>query len=270
MNRHPVLTAIWVLLFLFSLPGQILAQEDLPKLVKKIQPAVVTIIAYNAQGKVTGQGSGFFISPTGDFLTNYHVLAGAARAEVRTREGRRYPMSRVVDQDRAGDLVVAAIETHRANFASLKISGILPEVGERVLVVGSPFGLEQTLSDGVISAVRRIPELGTILQITAPISSGSSGSPVVNMKGEVIGVATFIFKEGQNLNFAVPGSRTLALQLSAALAHEGLPKLTLEQIWEDPEDPKVEKEKEIILNKYFKIYNKIFKQMYPDPARSPR
>lgn len=222
MNRHPTLTAIWALLFLFSLAGPILAQKDLPKLVKKIQPAVVTIIAYNAQGKVKGQGSGFFISPAGDFITNYHVLTGAARAEVRTREGRRYPMSRVLAQDQAGDLVVAAIEPPRVNLPNLKISGVPPEVGEKVLVVGSPFGLEQTLSDGVVSAVRRIPDLGTILQITAPISSGSSGSPVVNMKGDVIGVATFIFKEGQNLNFAVPGSRVLALQRQASQVPEYL------------------------------------------------
>jgi len=215
MNRHPAVAAAWALLWLWLGTGQAIARESLTQLVKRIQPAVVTVVAYDAQGRVKGQGSGFFINQQGHFLTNHHVLTGAARAEVRTREGRRYPMTRFLAQDQAGDLVVAAIEPPRVNLPSLKISGVLPEVGEKVLVVGSPFELEQTLSDGVVSAVRRIPDLGTILQITAPISSGSSGSPVVNMKGEVIGIATFIFKEGQNLNFAVPGSRALALQQRA-------------------------------------------------------
>jgi tetratricopeptide (TPR) repeat protein len=73
-------------------------------------------------------------------------------------------------------------------------------------------GLEQTLSEGVVSAIRKTPPFGEILQITAPISRGSSGSPVVNMKGEVVGIATFLLKEGQNLNFAIPGGRALALK----------------------------------------------------------
>jgi len=209
-----------MILFLFSLTGQTLAQEDLPKLVKKIQPAVVTIITYNALGKVKAQGSGFFISPNGYFLTNYHVLAGATRVELRTLEGLRYTMTRVVAQDQAGDLAVGVIKPPPVNLPCLKISSVSPEMGERVVVIGSPMGLEQTLSDGLVSSIRQIPKLGAILQITAPISSGSSGSPVVNLKGEVIGVATFLFKEGQNLNFAIPGSRALALQHQATKRHK--------------------------------------------------
>ena len=72
-------------------------------------------------------------------------------------------------------------------------------------------GLEQTVSDGIVSATRDVPGFGNIIQITAPLSSGSSGSPVVNLKGEVIGVATFIVTEGQNVNFAVPGERVARL-----------------------------------------------------------
>ena len=79
-------------------------------------------------------------------------------------------------------------------------------------MVGSPMGLEQTISEGIVSAVREIPNLGKIFQISAPISSGSSGSPVVNMKGEVIGVATFQFIKGQNLNFAVSGKYVMDLR----------------------------------------------------------
>jgi tetratricopeptide (TPR) repeat protein len=80
-------------------------------------------------------------------------------------------------------------------------------------VYGSPLGLENTVSDGIVSAVRDVPDYGRIIQITAPISPGSSGSPVLNMQGEVIGIATFQMVEGQNLNFAIPSERIASLNL---------------------------------------------------------
>lgn len=199
-----------LLLCLFA--WQAPAQDTLPQLVKKVQPAVVTVIVYDAKGKVKRLGSGFFIDPEGRFLTNYHVLKGMARAEVKTPQGRRLPVTGMVAQDQDGDLAIAAAGLRGERVPFLTFSRIKPEVGERVAVVGSPLGLEQTLSEGVVSAVRQIPSLGKVLQITAPTSSGSSGSPVVNMKGEVVGVATFQIVKGQNLNFAVPASRALALQ----------------------------------------------------------
>ncbi len=78
---------------------------------------------------------------------------------------------------------------------------------------GSPLGLEKTLSDGIVSAIREIPGFGKVIQITAPISPGSSGSPVLNMQGEVIGIVTFQIVEGQNLNFAIPSERIASLSL---------------------------------------------------------
>jgi len=194
---------------------QVLTQEDLPRLVKRIQPAVVTVMAYNARGEALAQGSGFFVTPGGHFLTNYHVLAQAARAEVKTSGGWYYPVKGVAAVDRDWDLVVAVIDPPRGGVSSLKISNAFPEVGERVAVVGSPLGLEQTLSDGVVSAVRRAAG-GKILQISAAVYPGSSGSPVINREGEVVGVATLQVVKGQCFNFAVPGSRTLALKQRAA------------------------------------------------------
>jgi len=188
---------------------------DLPRLVKRVQPAVVTVMAYNAAGEMVFQGSGFFITPEGRFLTNYHVLAQAARAEVKTALGRCYPVAGVVAADRDWDLVAAEIDCPLEAASSLEISGAVPEVGERVAVVGSPLGLEHTLSVGVVSAVRRVAG-GGYLQISAPVSPGSSGSPVINLAGEVVGIACLQVVKGQNLNFAVPGSRALALQHRAA------------------------------------------------------
>jgi tetratricopeptide (TPR) repeat protein len=81
-------------------------------------------------------------------------------------------------------------------------------------VYGSPLGLENTVSDGIVSAIRDIPDYGRIIQITAPISPGSSGSPVLNMQGEVIGIASFQMVEGQNLNFAIPSEKITSLILT--------------------------------------------------------
>jgi len=217
MKRHAAAALVFIINF-GLLTTQASAQDNLPQLVKKIQPAVVTIIAYDAKGKPKTQGSGFFISPEGHFSTNYHVLSGASRAILETADGERYPVKTIVGKDSAGDLIIAVADDPFAAIGrgSLKISPIMPEVGERVVVIGSPLGLEQTLSDGVVSAGRKIDGLGEIIQITAPVSPGSSGSPVVNMKGKVIGVATLQMIRGQNLNFAVPGSRVLALQQRAA------------------------------------------------------
>ena len=188
------------------------AQENLPHLIKKIQPAVVTVIGFNANGKVIRLGSGFFINDHGQIITNGHVIYGVARAEVKTADGAHYPLKVMVAEDREADLVKLVAEGLQGNRNYLPIAPILPEVGERVVVVGSPLGLEQTVSDGMVSGIRHIPGRGEILQVSAPVSPGSSGGPVANLKGEVVGVATFQMGRGQNLNFAIPGKRVAALR----------------------------------------------------------
>lgn len=202
----------WSLLLLFiGSSSPLLAQENLPAIIKKIEPSVVIILTYDEKGKILGQGSGFFISQTGDIITNYHTLQGASRAEVKTIEGKTYPFSLILAEDIEVDLIRASVDIPQELVHLLPVSASIPEVGERIIVIGSPLGLERTVSDGIISAVREIPGFGKIYQITAPISPGSSGSPIINMKGEVIGVATLQLAEGQNLNFAIPGGRIAKL-----------------------------------------------------------
>jgi len=199
---------VTVLLFALS-PAS--GQENLPSLIRKIDPSVVAILTYGKEGKVIGQGSGFFISKEGDVITSYHVLRGASGAEIKTSEGKIYKVNKVLAEDRVGDLIRLSVDIPEEAVRPIVISHSLPEVGEKVFIIGTPFGLEKTVSDGIVSALREIPDLGKIVQITAPISPGSSGSPVLNMNGEVIGVATFFIIAGQNLNFAIPGSRIAKL-----------------------------------------------------------
>jgi len=189
-----------------------LAQEKLPEIVKRVQPSVVVILTYDEKGKIFKQGSGFFINQNGDIITNRHVLQGANRAEIKTAEGKIHPITRIVAEDKEGDLLRVSVNIPQKLVHTIQLSHSIPEVGEQVIVIGDPLGLEQTVSDGIVSAVRDIPEFGKIIQITAPISPGSSGSPVVNMKGEVIGVATFQVIKGQNLNFAIPSERVAELK----------------------------------------------------------
>jgi Flp pilus assembly protein TadD len=202
-----------VTLFFYSISILIaLAQEKLPEIVKKIEPSTVIILTYGKDGKMIGQGSGFFISQSGDIITNRHVVTGVHRAEVKTAKGKVYPIMMIVGEDKEADIIRASVNMPLESVRPLLVSRSIPEVGERVAVIGSPLGLERTVSDGIVSAVREIPAFGKIYQITAPISPGSSGSPVVNMKGEVIGVATFQFVGGQNLNFAIPTERITKLK----------------------------------------------------------
>lgn len=182
-------------------------EENLPAIIKQIQPSIVSILISNKEGTVSGQGSGFFINQGGDLITSRHVLEGASHASVITSEGKEYPIKRVVSEDPDGDLILASIDLEGSQVQPLRVRSTFPETGERVIIIGTPLGLEKTVSDGIVSAVREVPGFGRIIQVTAPISPGSSGSPVVDMKGEVVGIATFFIIAGQNLNFAIPGER---------------------------------------------------------------
>jgi len=188
--------------------------ENLPTLIKRIKPSVVIVFAYDDKGEFLKLGSGFFISQNGNIITNYHVLQGASSAEVKTSDGKTYPITYIVADDEQSDIIRLSVDIPSQYVHSLSLSVTVPEVGERIIVYGSPLGLEKTVSDGIISAIREVPSYGKLIQITAPVSPGSSGSPVLNMNGEVIGIATFQIVEGQNLNFAIPSERIANLDLT--------------------------------------------------------
>ena len=126
-------------------------------------------------------------------------------------DGKIYPVIHIEASDKDQDLAVLRVDASAIEIHPLSIARSTPQQGERVFVIGNPRGLEGTVSDGIVSALRRFKESGYMIQITAPISPGSSGSPVVNLRGEVIGVATAAIEGGQNLNFAIPSSKIVAL-----------------------------------------------------------
>jgi len=194
-------------IFLLATPS-ILSQENLPELVRQVKPAVVAITTYDASGEALMTGSGFFVRP-GQVVTNLHVIRSAVRAEIKTLDGKgkTYPVNGAVAVDDDGDLVVLNVDMPVDRSRSLEMASTLPDEGEKVFVVGNPLKLEGSVSDGIVSAIREVPNLGRIIQITAPVSHGNSGSPVFNLKGQVVGVVTVKVTNGQNINLAIAGAR---------------------------------------------------------------
>jgi S1-C subfamily serine protease len=185
---------------LISIVGTVAVHAtDIPALVQRAKPAVVEILTFDQQNDLLKSGTGFFISPDGILLTNYHVISGGSGIIAKTPTGAVYILKSVVSYSEAHDVAELQFLTTDAPYLTLGHSSGAVE-GQRVLVIGNPVGLEGTVSEGIISAFRAGR---TLIQITAPISPGSSGSPVLDESGQVIGMAILVYREGQNLNFAI-------------------------------------------------------------------
>lgn len=148
-------------------------------------------------------GSGFFVSADGVIVTNGHLIQDARNLVVKLKDKTGYTKIRVVKLDAKKDIAVIKIDGK--NFKSVRLGNSdTLEVGQRVVAIGNPLGLESTVSDGLISALRKTNAGIKLLQVSVPLSPGSSGGPLFNLQGEVVGITTASFLEGQNLNFAVP------------------------------------------------------------------
>jgi len=176
---------------------------DLPDLRAATKPAVVHVVAFNEAREVIATGSGFFVAPH-VVVTNFHVVNGANDVVVTLDNGTESSCDEVLSLDIKRDIAILYTRSSGSKF--LAVDPQTPSDGERVAVIGSPLGFEGTLSEGIISAVRSDENQIEFIQISAPISPGSSGSPVVNRFGSVVGVATMVAVGGQSINFAVSGA----------------------------------------------------------------
>ena len=160
-------------------------------------PAIVSVHAGNSLG------TGFLVRKDGWVVTNFHVVRGATSVSVVLADHREFPVVEIMNANRLHDLVVLRIEVQNLPVLTLGDSDHV-RPGDSVLAIGHPLGFEDTVSNGLISAVREVHSGLSVLQISAPIAPGSSGGPLFNDHGEVIGVATAIITAGQNLNFGLP------------------------------------------------------------------
>ncbi|SOD03552.1 pre-peptidase C-terminal domain-containing protein [bacterium JGI 053] len=205
--RHRIAAALPLAAFALVAPSTARAQ-DVVAITRRASPAVVTLHAFNSTGREVSLGSGFFL-PDGRIATNRHVVEGATRLTAKAINDRTLGNAEYAEAvGRTVDLAI--LPRIGAPPATLTLATRLPEAGESVVVIGAPEGLSNTVSTGIVSAIRSI-QGRTLVQISAPISHGSSGGPVLNMRGEVIGVSVSVLSEGQNLNFAVPATELLTL-----------------------------------------------------------
>ena len=179
--------------------------DSIPEIVAKTKPAIVEITT-NAMGAPKALGTGFFISPDELVVTNQDVIQGTNSITSVSNNGAIFFFERVVAQPAGVDLVV--LKFHATDVPFLKLGKSRTAIErQKVIVIGKPTGLMGTVSDGFISAFR---EDRSMIQISAPISHGSSGSLVMDETGQVFGIATLGRAEGQNLNFAIPVERVLS------------------------------------------------------------
>ena len=202
-----------VFLFCILIVAPLRAQENYAAIYKKIAPSVVTVRTYVSQESESFfQGSGFFVEKENrQIITNYHIFEGVKRGEVLTADQRLYPVKEITAM---GGLALLSVEIPSHLVYPLEMSRRTPEVEEPIIVISSPLALQpqqQSLSTGIVSGIQQISPYGKVIQITAPISPRSNGSPVVSVKGEVIGVAKVEYIEGKRLLIAIPAQRILDL-----------------------------------------------------------
>lgn len=207
MHRLCKIISIYIVLSIVSM--NVSAEEQLTpqEIYKNYQDAIATIYIYDKDGKPIAQGSGFFISDDGVFVTNLHVISAVEEEgaiTINLRNGALFCPDDYIGYDADSDIIILKVEGKNLPFLKLGNSYEL-SVGDNILVISSPRGLENSMSTGIISAIREAGDGSyRFIQSTAEISPGSSGGPFLNMKGEAIGVATYIVGEGEALSFAVP------------------------------------------------------------------
>ena len=179
-----------------------ICSADADMIYRENDPAVVVVIAIDKEGKPMSIGSGFIVREDGAVVTNYHVIDMATDVKVKIGPN-VLDIEGVLHVDPENDLAILKLNGN--NYQKVRIGDPNKlKVGEKLYVIGSPQGLQNTVSEGILSGIRNLDAHRNILQMTAAISPGSSGGPVFNSRGEVVGVATFLIAETQSLNFAMP------------------------------------------------------------------
>jgi S1-C subfamily serine protease len=175
---------------------------DVKSVFEATRPSVLLIVAYDENDQPTGMGSGFFFGDTKTIATNLHVVQNATKLAIKLSSGETGWIDTVLGVDTERDL---ALLQSNITGTPIKAAGRLPDIGEDILAIGNPSGLEGTVSTGIISGIRT-EDGSQYFQITAPISPGSSGGPIIDEHNEVLGVSTFYLDGAQSLNFAMPAA----------------------------------------------------------------
>jgi hypothetical protein len=222
--RRRAIVSVACALAVLACASAALAQNrlDLVALSHKVKPGVA-LIEVMEKGNRLGNGSGFVIDAKGIIATNYHVVEGAKELLVSfpaDKDGKKFPVKGYLVYHIGKDMAIIKIDPGDKKLTVLPLAEKTPEQGEPVAAFGAPLGFSDTVTDGIVSSVRTGKELAGMmgegytkglgydldanwLQTSAPISPGNSGGPLVNGKGEVVGINSFVSTMGQNLNFSL-------------------------------------------------------------------
>lgn len=182
-------------------PRSSATDKSIQEIVRAAEPAVFLVFTQNGGGQTIGQGTGFFIDSKGIGISNFHVFDQGKKWTIQTQSGKQYQVERIIKKSKKFDYVQFQVRNN-TTFPALDIATATPEKGEEILVLGNPKGLESTLTRGIVSSIREQDYADDLIQIDAAISPGSSGSPVMNRKGEVVGIATLKVVDCERCNFA--------------------------------------------------------------------
>lgn len=195
MKKHLFLALIYILTLF--IPGF----AQLPAVVAKTEKAVFQIETFNEYGVTFSSGTGFFIDKNGTCITAWHVLEEAKFAFIEDHAGNKYRIKKITRTNVDADIVEFILDTRKNDFPFIPLASILPAKGTEVFTIGNPVGYKNIVSTGIISGYEIIDSTKTI-ETSTPISSGSSGGPLMNMQGHAIGVIRSSYSTAQNLNFA--------------------------------------------------------------------
>ncbi len=201
MKKMLLLIVMFASTFVFS--------QNATEIAKNCLPSTVFITMEDEHHQPLTLGSGFIVEK-GVIATNLHVIEGASFGHVfLIGNDTKHKINGYFAIDEDNDLALLSVPTITGKALSL-FEGDYPQIGERIYAIGNPKGLSGTISEGIVSGIRTQGG-NKLIQITAPISPGSSGGPVINNDGKVIGVAVGAMKDGQNLNFAIPSALIMGL-----------------------------------------------------------
>jgi S1-C subfamily serine protease len=200
-----------LIVVLLALASCALVFADLSQAVELVDQAVLTVRCGNEEG------AAFVVNPDGYAITNAHVVAAGGAVAAKFASGRQVA-AKVVNKDDARDLAVLKLEASNVpnvQFASAKTL----KPGVEVAAVGAPFGLEHTVTKGIVSSAERTIDGKSFIQVDAALNPGNSGGPLVNAKGQVVGVNTKIAAQGQSLGFAIPSDDVLKFLADAKISY---------------------------------------------------
>ncbi|MDG2224102.1 MAG: transglutaminase family protein [Rubripirellula sp.] len=206
MIRFALFPVLW-LLFSPLAGAQRSGDADLKAIIDQVRPSTVTIQVRGRDGGQIGLGTGFAIDSTGLLATNFHVITEGRPLTVEMASGRQLPVLAIEASDRRRDLAIIRVDVGENPLPALKLSDApLPDQGTQVLAFGNPLGLRDSVVTGIVSAVREM-DGRPMIQLAMPTQPGNSGGPLVDLKGNVVGIVNMKSAVDDNLGFAIPSDQ---------------------------------------------------------------